>query len=216
MIVSKILNECCYLLSNFSDSNNPIFVSMEEVQNFRKRIQEKLHGLVEIMAWSFQTDQYQILVYVKDRESFEMFYRDKHKRPELLSSEIPESYLILSQEMANIMSGYAKWFNFRHQRFGSLFGRRYTKILLETEEEIERAITELHSGKKLWDFEKVWSFIWNFLKEKLDEYLIVDTSRGIYEGRNGLLNCWFSGFVRYQDWNLRGRYHPISSKLHFK
>jgi hypothetical protein len=188
---------------------------MEEVQNFKERIQKKLHGLVDIMAWSFRTDQYQILVYLKDRESFETFYRDKHKRPEMKSSEIPESYLILSQEMANIMSGYAKWFNYRHKRFGSLFGRRYTKIYLESEEEVKDAISALNSGRKLWDFEKLWSFIWNFLREQLDEKLILDTSRGMYAGGERMMNCWFSGFVRYQEWELRGRYVPISSNLHF-
>lgn len=215
MVVSKTFNECCYILTNFSDSNNPIFISQEEVDNFKKRIQEKLEGLVEILAWSFQTDHYQLIVYLKSRDAFEEFYREKHKNQDILSVDIPETYLILSQEMANVLSGYAKWFNFRHERFGSLFGRRYTKILLETEDDVKMAIQEMNAGKKIWDFQKLWSYIWNFMKRMEKDFQVLDTSAKLYkEGVEGLCG-WFSGFVRYDNWDLRGRYNPVTYVEHF-
>lgn len=205
-MVTRTFNEACYILANFSDSNNPIFTSQEEVQNFKERVKAKLGDLVKILAWSFQTDQYQILVYIKSRSCFEAFYKEKHKSSDLKSEEIPESYLILSQEMANIMSGYAKWFNFRHERFGSLFGRRYTKILLETDQEVKEAIDNMNKGVKLWDFKKLWSFVWNFLKEKAIDLGILDTSKGMYDDGGVQQYCWFPGFLRYSEWDLRGRY----------
>lgn len=208
MLSEKVFNNNCYILTNFSDSNNPLFTSKEEVENFKFRVKSKIGSLVEIMAWSFHTDHYQILACIKSREEFESFYKQKHNSPDMLNTEIPESYLILSQEMSNIQSGYAKWFNHRHKRYGSLFGRRYTKILLETKQEVQQVVQDMNNGKKIWDFEKLWSYVWNFLKEQYKQFQIMDTSKGLYGEGNGLVKCWFPGFLRFSEWDLRGRYEP--------
>ncbi len=215
MIVPKTFNECCYILTNFSNSNNPIFSCQEEIENFKRRLEEKLKGIAEILAWNFQTDHYQILIALKSRSCFEEFYRIKHEMPDLEGEQIPESYLILSQEMANVQSGYAKWFNFRHKRFGSLFGRRYTKVLLETKNEVETAVQNMNEGKRLWDFEKLWSYIWNFLEGRMKELGLIDTSSKMYVEGDVQLKCWFSGFLKYSDWDLRGNYIPVPALSHF-
>jgi hypothetical protein len=75
-----------------------------------------------------------------------------------------ESNYIFSQQIANLLSGFAKKFNYIHRRYGALFGRRFTKILIETEEEIEFWVQKMNRAERLWSFEKLWSYLWNFSK----------------------------------------------------
>lgn len=207
-IVPYTENGNCYLLSNFASSNNPLFTSKEEIEDFKKRVLEYLGFLVEILAYSFHSDHFQIVLVLKDRKTYEDFYRDKKKDQALDGVEIPESTYILSQEMSNLQSGYAKMFNNKYNRFGSLFGRRYTKLLLETSDEVEKIVNEINSGKLLWDFDRLWSFIYNFIKREFGFEKIVETTKVIYDGGCVAIGAIFPGFLHYQQWNLRGSYVP--------
>ncbi len=210
--VSYTENGNCYLFTNFANCNNPIFTNQEEVNNFKRRCEEYLSDLVEILAYSFHTDHYQLIVVLKDRESFEEFYRKKKKDSTLTDLEIPESTYILSQEMANLQSGYAKMFNHRNKRYGSLFGRRYTKVLLETAEEVEKKVLEVNEGNVVWDFEKIWSYIYNFVKRESGLMKILATTKEIYDGGCDALGAMFRGFLDYRKWQLRGTYVPVRLK----
>ncbi len=115
------------------------------------------------MGFSFHSDHYQILLYIKDRATFVDFYNQKHDT-ELKDEQIQDSTYIFSQQIANVLSGFAKKFNFIHKRYGTLFGRRFTKILLESEEEIQVWVEKMKRAERLWDFDKLWSYMWNFVK----------------------------------------------------
>jgi hypothetical protein len=206
MKVKYTKNNNCYVLTNFADSNNPIFQSEIEVENFKLRINEKLKELVEIISFDFSNDQYQMLVSLNSRNSFVSYYRSKHSDIEIEEAEIPESTYILSQEMANIQSGYAKWFNHMHKRFGSVFGRRYTKILIQTEEELKDWVRRINDHILFWTFEDFWSYTKNFLKKNL-KLLRLKISSGILykenlKGGDQQLSC----FINIDDYFLRGRY----------
>lgn len=202
----------CYLLTNFSDSNNPLFTCKEEIEDFKKRVIDHLEEIAEIIAFGFHTDHYQLLLVLKSRIDFEEFYRKKKEDPNIDVTEIPESTYILSQEVANISSGYAKMFNAKYKRFGSLFGRRYTKILMESKEEVEKIVKDINGGKELWDFDKLWSFIYNFMKRELGFEKIMETTRAIYDGGYGAIAAYFPGFLHYDQWDLRGNYVPSRLK----
>ncbi len=209
MIQVEYTVECnCYLFTNFSDSNNPMFTDNEEIENFKLRAVVQLEKIAEILAFGFHTDHYQLVLVLKSREDFEEFYKLKKNDPTLKVEEIPESTYILSQEIANICSGYAKMFNSKHERFGSLFGRRYTKLLIESKEEVKKVVDEVNGGKVLWDFKRIWSFIYNFLKKEFGIDKMVKTSKVIYDGGCAGLSAIFPGFLHYRQWDLRGSYVP--------
>lgn len=214
MVVPYTFNGNCYILTNFAGSNNPFFTNQEEIDNFKGRIEKNIGELVEILGWSFRSDHYQIMVSLRQREVFEMFYREKRDDLNIVEESIPESTYILSQEMANIQSGYAKWFNHRHERYGSLFGRRYTKILLESKEAVKEAVDKINEGNAIWEFTQLWSYLWNFVKERKVFKDFRDTSLMMYEGSGTRIKCWFSNFLSFEDWDLRGNYVPIG--LDFK
>lgn len=208
MNVPYTQNDNCYVLTNFAASNNPIFMDEEEVENFKNRLSKHLDKLVHILAYSFHADHYQILVSLKNREVFEEFYKNKMGDPDLPEIEIPLSTYILSQEMANIQSGYAKWFNYRHVRYGSVFGRRYTKILVETEEELKEWVEKLNDNKVLWSFEELWSYTKNFI-ERIEWIKKITISSSLEYNCEKIIKSTISNFIRISDFlSMRGQYVP--------
>ena len=203
-------NENCYVLTNFSDSNNPMFIEEVDERNFKGRIDEKLSVLCEILGYTFHNDQFLILVVLRDRATFVNFYREKKDDMEISEEEVPESTYILSQEMANIQSGYALWFNKKYKRYGSLFGRRYTKLLIETEESLREWVNRMKDYVRFWDFEEFWNYVMRFVNrlKKLEKI-----RRGVSWVTRTELECSgvgerMVGALSLEEFSLRGRYVP--------
>ena len=207
MKVRYTRNDNCYELTNYAATNNPIFRSEEEVNNFKIRVKNHISPLCEIMGFSFFNDHYQILVSLKDRETFELFYMEKmeSKGVSVALGEIPLSTYILSQEMANVQSGYAKWFNFKHNRYGVVFGRRYTKELIEDEETLKLCLEEINQYVKIWDFAEFWSYVNNFLKRLNYLKKVALSSACLYEDLRET-DPIIDTFLHLELFLLRGRY----------
>ena len=207
MKVRYTRNENCYVFTNFADSNNPLFTCEEEVDNFKKRINEHLKEICEILCFNFSNMEYQMLVSLNKRKDFVEFYRKKYENDQIKEQDIPDSTFILSQEMANIQSGYALWFNYRHHRFGSVFGRRYTKILIKTEGELKEWIEKINGSILFWSFSEMWSYVFNFLRQMKNAEKISINSFKLCDVSKSSKDCILESFVRLDQYLLRGSFN---------
>ncbi len=164
MKVRHVFGGHVYLISNFGVARNPIFKDKKDLDFFKKKFAEYLGDICDVYANSHQLNQFQYLVKIKDREELESFYIKKMKEKKKNvghdlygDGEIPDSYLIFSQEVSNLLNSVAKKFNFRHGRKGSLFGERYTKILVESEKEMGEWKERMENLEGLVDFAEEWS-----------------------------------------------------------
>lgn len=211
MIIPYTQNENCYILTNFSDNNNPMFMSEKDIQNFIKRIEQHLSPLCEILGYTFHNDQFIVMVLVRDRKTFIDYYRNQKEDDTLLEEQIPESTYILSQAMANLQSGYALYFNKKYKRYGSLFGRRYTKVLIETEEALSEWMEKMKNHLKFWDFEPFWNYVMNFVNRikklaKLSKSICWKTRKQL-EGT--MSSDLVAGALSLEEFYLRGTYVPM-------
>lgn len=158
MKTAYVYNDLCYVLNNFGVASNPIFLSNEDYEDFKKRVNKHLAELCDILGFCFNNNEYQLVVSLKDRETFEAFYLNKHSGTVILPSEIPESTYILSQEMANVQSGYAKHFNYKYNRHGAVFARRFSKTLIETELELENWVSRVNEKIPFNTYDWKWAF----------------------------------------------------------
>ncbi len=209
-IIPYTQNGNCYLLTNFSDNNNPMFMSEEDIENFIRRIEKHLSPLCEILGYTFHNDQFLILVVLRDRETFVEYYLGQNVDEVVENDQIPESTYILSQAMANLQSGYALYFNRKYKRYGSLFGRRYTKVLLETEEAISEYVVEMKNYIKFWDFEPFWNYVMNFVNRIKK---LVKLAKGVSwktkaELEGALSGDLVVGALSLEEFKLRGHYVP--------
>ena len=165
------------------------------------------------------------LVKIKERPELEKFFYKKKQDNDKgimnishnlygLQDEIPPaSYLIFSQEVSNCLNSYAKKFNFRHKRKGGIFADRYSKYLVETEQQMNEWIERLNNMEKLVFFEEEW---------KVEEEFEFDNSGGecsskiFYENQAEYkLHALFKNFCMWIQGNLRGCFEclpPHSTK----
>lgn len=195
MRVDHIFGGHIYVISNYSVALNPLFWNNENCEIFQKKVTEYLGPLCEIMGYGFCDNQFQLLIRTFDRSKFAAFYRQKKSEAIFEDYEIPETGLIFSQEVSNLLNSFAKHFNFRYQRRGGLFAARYSKYLVETEDEMRIWLERINGLKKLVDFSEEWD-VKGF--SKMDGASILVSSKKIYEKRpfeEGLVNEDFEGEV---------------------
>ena len=214
MKVDHVFGGHIYVISSYGDARNPIFIDDEDVSFFTNNIKKYLEEICDIYAYSHQINQFQYLLKIKERPALEKFFykkkRDNDKGITNVSHDLyglqdeipPESYLIFSQEVSNCLNSYAKKFNFRHKRKGGLFADRYSKYLVETEQEMNEWIDNLNNNEKLVFFEEEW---------KVEEEYEFENSAGecsskvFYENQAGYkVHALFENFYLWIQNNLRG------------
>ncbi len=167
MKVKHIFGGHVYVISSYGVAKNPIFKDQEDLRIFAQNMKDYLSEICEIHAYNHQINQFHYLVKVKERDDLEEFFERKkngkvpkkniaHDIYDINTSEAPKSYLIFSQEVSNSLNSYVKKFNFRHKRHGGLFAARYSKLLVETEEEMYEWIERINNMEKLVFFEEAW------------------------------------------------------------
>lgn len=165
MKVKHVFGGHLYLISNFGVARNPIFRNDKDVEVFKEYMAKYLGDVCEIYAYAHEYNQFHYLIKVRERSYLEAFFYKKqamkskdesHSLYDKAALIPPESYLIISQEVSNCLNAYAKKFNFKYKRKGSLFGDRYSKYLVESESEMEMWIGKLNRLEELVVFSTAW------------------------------------------------------------
>ncbi len=170
MKVKHVFDEQMYVISNFGVARNPIFEDEKDIESFIEKANRYLGEVCTIHDYRHQVNQFQYLISIKSRTELEKFFlkkqRSKKKRKNVannlydIENDIPPpSYLIFSQEVSNFLNAYVKGYNFRHGRKGGLFASRYSKHLVQNEEEMKRWISFLHGEEELITFESKWKLV---------------------------------------------------------
>lgn len=221
MKVDHVFGGHLYVISSFGDARNPLFIDDDDLSFFRSNMKQYLEKICDIYAYAHQVNQFQYLVKIKDRDELECFFYEKQAKKKVkgrknVSHEIynpeailpPDSYLIFSQEVSNCLNSYAKKFNFRHKRKGGLFGDRYSKYLIESEEEMDFWIEKINNMEKLVLFEEEW---------EVEEVCVFKNTNGeccsrvYYEGE-GRDHDFFNNFMIWTKSKLRGCFDSLPPK----
>ncbi|MBL7925202.1 MAG: hypothetical protein JNL88_13450 [Bacteroidia bacterium] len=120
-----------YLLSNIGNSGEEIFLGEENYDYFLQGLSFVSEGLFDVLGYCLIPNQFHVYIKVRSRErvlkQYARYKRIPEQRVELISGEIS---LFISRMLANFLNGYAKAFNNRHGRKGSLFREHFRKIPL--------------------------------------------------------------------------------------
>lgn len=221
MKVDHVFGGHIYVISSFGDARNPIFKDNNDLSFFRSKMNEYLGEICDIFAYSHQINQFQYLIRIKERKVLERFFyrkqsEKKNKVKKNVSHQIynpnaespPDSYLIFSQEVSNWLNSYAKKFNFKYKRKGGLFGDRYSKYLVQSEEEMNLWIERLNKMEKLVIFEEEW---------KVTEECEFDNGNGecsslVYYEEDEREHDFFRNFTRWVTGHLRGCFDCLPPK----
>ena len=144
-----------YKIGNKAVSKCFLFKEETDCERFKLMLDKQLSPLCDILAYKLTRDEFQLVIKLKSREVFKNYYIEKY---DFGGDFIPESTYIFAQSMANLQSGYAKYFNYKYERDGGLMRGRYSRELIESEELLDSAIKNLHEAKNMIERRPIWTF----------------------------------------------------------
>ncbi len=222
MKVKHIFGGHVYLISSYGVARNPIFKDSDDLEFFTKNIKKYLGEICDIHAYNHRINEFQYLIKVKERPILEAFFRKKqalqkkgksnvaHDIYDPKAEVIPDSYLIFSQEVSNCLNSVVKRFNAKHNRRGGLFAGRYSKYLVESEEEMLDLIDRLNAMEALIFFEEDW---------KVEDEVVMGNKNGecsslkyYQEGAQAVKHSLLGNFIRYIKEDLRGSFISLPPK----
>ena len=169
MKTDHVFGNHIYVISNYGVARNPIFTNKGDLRIFEKLAKKYLSPVCDMISFGSTYNQFQFLIRINKREEIENFYRVKYKEKIAQNPSIciiPETYLIFSQQVSNMLNAYAKKFNKKYNRRGGLFAARYQKILVESEELLSGWVKSLKNSIPQFSFSSRWKVRsrerWNF------------------------------------------------------
>lgn len=152
MKVKYVDNERMYVISNHAVARNGVFRKVYYQRRLKSKIFEYLSPLCEILAIKVHRDQFQLVVKLGSRATFERYFLERHPN----STVIPATTYIFSQVMANLQSGIAIHFNRKEDRTGAVFARRFVKIQIDGAVQLKNWLNRLREGIKLHHYRGWW------------------------------------------------------------
>ncbi len=151
-----LFEEHVYLIKNHAVARNPMFAENSLQSYFIKRMKKYLSPISDILAYCLKDNEFQILVKLKDRRTFEDHFKSLQKRSSKKLKVIPESTYIFSQAMSNLQVSFVKHFNWKYGRSGTLMARRFSRKLVESFREMEMWIEKLNRGTRSHCYTRQW------------------------------------------------------------
>ncbi len=153
---THLFEEKVYLISNHAVALNPMFIDESMQKYFLEKMKIYLEPICNVLAYSLEDHEYQLLVKLKKKEDFVALYLEKNRNFLEEQDEVPPSTYIFSQSMANMQVSFVKHFNFINDRSGTLMASRFSRKLVETPEEMNRWKEKLNEGIKKHNYSKEW------------------------------------------------------------
>lgn len=160
----KIIGFCpdkIYHISNIGNTGEDIFISEENYIYFLRKFASYTRGIFEVIAYCLLPNQYHILLKVKKFHSLNLAYSRRKRIPaHKVELDMEEMSRFLSQEIGNFLNAYAKAFNKRHGRKGSLFRENFKKRPVD-EMDVKSLIVKLQYipvNQGFVDFWQEWKF----------------------------------------------------------
>ncbi len=115
-----------YHIYNRGNNREDVFRSEREYTSFLERYAHHVAPSVDTFAYCLMRNHFHLLIRVRPID------------------EWPNETPTPDRRFANLFSGYAKWFNAKHQRTGSLFGKPFGRIEVTDDAYFATLVRYLH------------------------------------------------------------------------
>lgn len=147
-----------YEIGNYSVSSSFLFASEADIKKFKAKIDIYFEGLCDVICYGFDHEEYRMIIKMKTREDIEAYCKKRYPMVIKKKGFIPHTAYIFARVMADLQSGYVKWFNFKYSRIGGLMAGRYYRHLIESEEELQQKIKEINGMTIMFQKTIAWRY----------------------------------------------------------
>ena len=146
-----------YHIFNHANGWENIFLIEENYHYFLRKYAEKLHDVVETLAYCLLPNHFHLLVRVRNSEELDSVVQKKEKvnHQTLFSSNDSmevKYHKVVRRQFHNFLSGYAKAFNKYHNRKGSLLRQNTRRKIVGDDSYLRNVIVYLHLNPVLHGF----------------------------------------------------------------
>lgn len=212
---SHFFNNHIYHISSIATARCAIFHNKKACERFLKKLDKYLSPICTIMHYAFQESGFQCIIKLKDRKTFQKFYRTKHELPDMKDKEILHSTFIFSQQMANLLSSTAIHYNRAQGRSGALFASRFQRKLIEKESELTHLLEQMNTMT----FELKYSKKWRYASDKersqkwrKDKRKLKERCAFYYYKKKTNVHEKLCSFKRADQIELRGHFENLPPK----
>jgi len=166
-----------YHVFNRGINSQTIFTEPGNYQHFLYLCQKHLDILCTTWAWCLMPNHFHMLVKVKSINEILTGYKAKHKKlKEPIVIKEPHQYF------SNLCNAYAKAFNKRNERHGSLFERPFKRIRAFDKEYLKQLVLYIHGNPVHHGFTNdILDYPWSSYITLLDQRSKNPTVKMVYE-----------------------------------
>ena len=160
-----------YHIYNRAVGSELFFKDDADYYYFLLKIREYLLPVSEIYSYCLQPQQFYLVVYIKEEQELLEYLNCKHNAcsPSGISSQEINIEKQLSQIFSNLFSSYARHYNLKYDRIGTLFKRAFMRSIVEVHElaniisDVERApvLIQRLAGPEQWKYSSYLSIAKN-------------------------------------------------------
>ncbi len=217
MKTKHLFEDGYYHLSNKAVAKCFLFGDERDCVRFKEKVDHHLSSLCDVVSFALCHDEFHLIVKLKSRQEIERYYLEKYNgHTDGKGNFIPETTYIFAQAMANLQSGYAKYFNYKYNRDGGLMRGRYFRTLIESEQMLDKTIQRVNKLESIRKRNSIWTFRRKrdgFQFELLSNTVKRSSYRCYEEAKDAELDC----FKLKENIYLRGQFENLPPKqIEFK
>ena len=186
-LIEPLEHDRYYHIYNRGINSGELFREKDDYIAFLDRFQKYISPIAEIFVWCLMNNHFHFLVKIKEYEKIGFFILENNSSRSaglwkvVTPADLPESggpgsvggnklkKLDPSRQFSHLFNSYAKWFNDKYERTGSLFEKNFRRILIDSDEYFKRLVyyihqNPIHHGISNKISEYTWSSYQSFMK----------------------------------------------------
>lgn len=139
-----------YHIYNHAIGKENFFETDADYKSFLDKFRKYVVPLCEVYAFCLMPNHFHLVVRIKSEKEVKsaLIQRNTGSLSIEEKMQIDESYIAnaVSQQLGNLFNAYAKYFNYVHQRKGTLFTRAFRRKWIESEDYLRQLICYVHQN----------------------------------------------------------------------
>lgn len=138
-----------YHIYNRANGSENLFREPDNYRYFMTKLVERTHPVLKILAWCLMPNHFHLLIRLKDEGTIMQYNKDQDGTQSISStiknlSMENQAGFIVHRQLSKLMIGYAKAYNKKYKRRGSLLQQNTKRKLIDNEAYLRRVCLYIH------------------------------------------------------------------------
>ena len=143
-----LIPDATYHIYNRANGNDKLFLSDDNYRYFLEKYIEYVSPIADTFCYCLMPNHFHFLIRIKSENELLSFFKSKEKVVNGLKNIENEPTVnlekLLSGQFSNFFNGYAKAFNKKHNRLGSLFMHTYKRKKIDNTNYLNKLVLYIH------------------------------------------------------------------------